>query len=674
MNGGIHTMKKWISLIVVCLVFLSAGLQAAAAGFSDVPDSHRFAEDIAYVSGEGIVNGYKDGSFRPDAPVTRGETAIVLVNALGLEVAEADSVFEDVANDSAAAPYIAAATQIGILSGHKDGKFRPAEHVTRDQMAIMLAKAFPEEATSTATASDIHEGMSAYPFIRNLIARGIVQNHLDGTFRPNDAVTRGQLAAFVTRIMTTEPNTSEADASILYFNDAHNVSPVKPRGGVARLATVVDEVRTNQENTIVTFGGDLGGGSIFEAVFKGFPQVEAFNKIGIDYANFGQHDFDHGPDNTRALVEASEFQWLTSNLKGPDGSAFANLPTYSVEEKDGLKIVFLGLTDQMVTTSATDEVTQNDITESAKAIVAEALAAEGKVDLFVALTQQSLDKDKKLLMDVPEIGYIFSEEEYEDNSTIYNNEGRFIAKPEGNIGSVIRLDVKKIAGEVELNTSVIKLGEDVESNPELQKLAESYEVELEERLGEKIADLPNDLSRDNRLSHEQAIGNLITDSYRAHYEADIAFMNGGGIRDEAKAGDFTMKSAYAILPFGNKPILANVKGENIRAALENGVSQPNYNAFLHVSGMAYSYSLGKPVGDRVSDIKIAGEPLDDAQIYTVVMPNFLFNGGDGFTMFANDELLVAEDNAITDVELLINYVRELGVIDIEEEGRITVTE
>src|SRR5699024_2213056 len=129
-----------------------------------------------------------------------------------------------------------------------------------------------------------------------------------------------------------------------------------------------------------------------------------------------------------------------------------------------------------------------------------------------------------------------------------------------------------------------------------------------------------------------------------------------------------------ILPFGNKPILANVKGENIRAALENGVSQPNYNAFLHVSGMAYSYSLGKPVGDRVSDIKIAGEPLDDAQIYTVVMPNFLFNGGDGFTMFANDELLVAEDNAITDVELLINYVRELGVIDIEEEGRITVTE
>lgn len=667
-------MKKWISLIMVCLVFLSAGLQAAAAGFSDVSDSHRFAEDIAYVSEEGIVNGYKDGSFRPDAPVTRGETAIVLVNALGLEVAEADSVFEDVANDGAAAPYIAAATEAGILSGHKDGKFRPAEHVTRDQAAIMLAKAFPGEAASTATASDIHEGMSAYPFIQNLIARGIVQNHLDGTFRPNDAVTRGQLAAFVTRIMTTEPEVSEADASILYFNDAHNVSPVKPRGGVARLATVVDEVRANQENTIVTFGGDLGGGSIFEAVFKGFPQVEAFNKISIDYANFGQHDFDHGPDNTRALVEASEFRWLTSNLKGPDGSAFANLPTYTVEEKDELKIVFLGLTDQMVTTSATDEVTQNDITESAKATVAEALAAEGEVDLFVALTQQSLDKDKKLLMDVPEIGYIFSEEEYEDNSTIYNNEGRFIAKPEGNIGSVIRLDVKKINGDVELNTSVIKLGEDVESNPELQKLAEGYEVELEEQLGEKIADLPNDLSRDNRLSHEQAIGNLITDSYRAHYEADIAFMNGGGIRDEAKAGDFTMKSAYAILPFGNKPILANVKGENIHAALENGVSQPNYNAFLHVSGMAYSYSLGKPVGDRVSDITVAGEPLDDAQIYTVVMPNFLFNGGDGFTMFANDELLVTEDNAITDVELLINYVRELGVIDIEEEGRITITE
>ena len=69
-------------------------------------------------------------------------------------------------------------------------------------------------------------------------------------------------------------------ATILYFNDAHEISPVQDhlgsRGGVARIKTIVDKVRMQNAQTIVVFGGDLAGGTLFGAVYKGFPLVEAF--------------------------------------------------------------------------------------------------------------------------------------------------------------------------------------------------------------------------------------------------------------------------------------------------------------------------------------------------------------------------------------------------------------
>ena len=91
---------------------------------------------------------------------------------------------------------------------------------------------------------------------------------------------------------------------------------------------------------------------------------------------------------------------------------------------------------------------------------------------------------------------------------------------------------------------------------------------------------------------ETNIGNFVADSYRSYFKADIGFMNGGGIRASIPAGDFTLRDAYTILPFRNKVVLANVTGETIRAALENGVSKTKAlgGGFLQVSGMQYSYN------------------------------------------------------------------------------------
>ena len=467
-------------------------------------------------------------------------------------------------------------------------------------------------------------------------------------------------------------------ATILYFNDGHEISPVVnqygDRGGVGRLMTVIESVRAEKVDPIVAFGGDLGGGTLFGGVFKGFPMVEAFNAMKIDYANFGQHDFDAGIENAKKLVEQSEFQWLSSNLIDPNEDPFAGVPTYAIEERNGIVIGVVALTDAMQTTVQTDEVVQADLTESAKRAV-EAIQEEAKVDVIVAYTQQSLAKDKELLLQVPEISYIFSEEEFENMSTLYQMEDRFVAKPEGNLGSVIRLDITKEDDKVSLSTNFLKVNETVQPHEGLEKIANKYQVQLEKELGQTIATITTKLdygeNHESRFQ-ESNIGNLIADSFRSHYEADIGFMNGGGIRASIESGNLTLKDAHSVLPFGNKPVVAEIKGENLKLALENGVSKELGGGFLQVSGLSYEYAPTKPVGERILSIKVGDEPLDDQKVYKVALPNFIFAGGDGYTMFENDKILIDESNAKTDVEIFIDYVKTLKKIDMQPECRIIV--
>ncbi|WP_338782368.1 5'-nucleotidase [Metabacillus sp. FJAT-52054] len=116
---------------------------------------------------------------------------------------------------------------------------------------------------------------------------------------------------------------------------------------------------------------------------------------------------------------------------------------------------------------------------------------------------------------------------------------------------------------------------------------------------------------------ETNIGNFVADSYRSFYNGDFGMMNSGGIRTSIPAGEFTLHDAYAILPFQNKVILADVKGETIKAALENRVSRVESlgGGFMQVSGMTYSYNPAKPVGSRVENILVNNEPIDMQKTY-----------------------------------------------------------
>lgn len=470
-----------------------------------------------------------------------------------------------------------------------------------------------------------------------------------------------------------------AAATLLYFQDAHEIGPVltggQDRGGVARLATAIDTVRAGDPATSVVFGGDLAGGTLFGGLYKGFPMVEAFNTIGIDLANFGQHDFDFGVDNARALVAASEFPWITSNLVDADAEPFINRGAWEVQRVGKVRVGFIGLTDAIETTSAGDQLRETDAIAAARAAIDD-MTASTRVDVVVAVTQHPMEENRALVRAVPEIDAVLGEEMAEYESVIdYEGDVPLMAS-EGNMGSMIRLDITNKHGGYHFAPSVVEVDHTVAPDPKLRALEERYEAEMEQNLSTVLATVKTPLLNPDNASRyqETAVGNFVADAYRAYHGTQIGWANGGGLRAEAAGPDFTRRDAYAIAPFDNKVMAVEASGAGIVQSLEDASSRVESlgGGFPQVSGMSFAYSPTAPVGARVSDVRVAGVPIDPAATYSVAVTNYVVNGGDGVTGFAGGAQLVPASAAPSDAEAIVSHATALGVIDVSTEGRITV--
>ncbi|KAB7706297.1 transglycosylase SLT domain-containing protein [Bacillus aerolatus] len=169
--------------------------------FSDILESERFYNEIYSLSEKGIIAGFPDGTFRPGATVTRAQAAIMIGRALELPIDSTKTAFSDVPFSSKAAGYIAAAYKNGIISGYPSGEFRPDQTVTRGDMAIFLARAFKLQGTADIYFSDVSKNMTAYDSIKKILAAEITVGYPDHTFKPKEGVTRGQFSAFLTRAL-----------------------------------------------------------------------------------------------------------------------------------------------------------------------------------------------------------------------------------------------------------------------------------------------------------------------------------------------------------------------------------------------------------------------------------------------------------------------------------------
>lgn len=194
-------MKRLLTLLtVIGLSFILSAQPAAAASFPDVPKTSRFHDEINFLVSRDIISGYSNGKFQPAKDVTRGEAAIMVSRMLKLNSTPRNTKFKDVDKDHGASGYIAAAADRGLINGYEDGTFRPNNKITRGDMAIVLERAYGLMAGSYGRFSDVGSNMNAYTAILEMAGAHIVTGYPDGTFRPTANVTREQFSAFLARM------------------------------------------------------------------------------------------------------------------------------------------------------------------------------------------------------------------------------------------------------------------------------------------------------------------------------------------------------------------------------------------------------------------------------------------------------------------------------------------
>jgi 5'-nucleotidase / UDP-sugar diphosphatase len=468
--------------------------------------------------------------------------------------------------------------------------------------------------------------------------------------------------------------------TVLQVNDLYDITPVErgKKGGLARVATLRDRIAAESPHMVFVLAGDFLSPSTMSSMFQGSQMVEGLNAIGLDLVTFGNHEFDFGPDVTRERMRESRFSWVSSNVFDPEtGLPFGGAVPFVLREYGGIRVAFLGLTTPQTHTLSKGATTLKflDPIQAAKEVVARARRV--KTDLIVALTHQDLADDKQLAAAVPEIDLILGGHEH---VPLDARVGRtLILKTGSDAVALGRIDVLVTVGKagrrVESKWELIPVTDEISDKPEVATIVKRYEVLTAAALNVGVGEtkLPLDTRNEIVRTQESAVGALIADLMRDAMQADVALINGGGIRGNAVigAGPLRRGDVLRVLPFANKVVKLDVTGEILRAALENGLSQVEKTAgrFPQVSGIRLTFDPNRPAGSRLVSVTVGGRPLEPQAHYTLATFDFIQGGGDGYTMFQQARVLVKAENGPMDSDLILDRLKA-GPIAPVPDGRI----
>lgn len=499
---------------------------------------------------------------------------------------------------------------------------------------------------------------------------------------------------------------------ILYTNDIHcGVDDNISFKGLASIKNALEA--TGKQVLLVDCGDAVQGGSI-GTLSKGEYIVDIMNELGYAAAIPGNHEFDYTMDGFFALTKQAKYPYISANFVDEKGEAV--LDPYVIIEADGAKIAFVGASTPKTLTSSTPAYFMND-----KGEFIYAFCQDETGEALYAAIQSAVDAAREEGADyvflMAHLGIEADCVPYTSSDVITHTTG-IDAVLDGHSHSVMEGDIVKNAdgenviltstGTKLANVGCLTIGEDGSLSTRLinpgsvNDLVDDINAEFEELLNEVVAHTDVDLciidpKTEQRMvrSNETNLGDLCADAYRAMSGADIAFVNGGGIRADIPAGDITYEQIISVHPFGNEMCVVEATGQEILDALElSAYKLPGeFGGFLHVSGMSFTIDVSvestvkldenglfvSVEGDRrVKDVKVGEEALDPEKVYTLASHNYkLKNKGDGYSMFADNNLLM--DSVMIDNQVLINYIVDVlgGVVGEEYadpygQGRITI--
>jgi 2',3'-cyclic-nucleotide 2'-phosphodiesterase (5'-nucleotidase family) len=474
----------------------------------------------------------------------------------------------------------------------------------------------------------------------------------------------------------THPRSGGA-VTVLQINDVYSTVPIDGVGGLARVATIKRELAASGRTPLLLLAGDFLSSSVASTVFKGEQMIAALNAVGLDVATLGNHEFDFGIDVLLKRMAEARWQWVVSNvLDRRTGKPVGGAAPYVVRTFGALRVGILGL---CITTEGMprDRLAEIELIDPMQAAATHlpALVRE-QVDVIIALTHLTYAEDRALAERFPEIDLIVGGHEH---FPIAATVGRtFISKAGAEARSVARIDLnRRQAGEVERFYELLPVTRAIKEDGRAAAVINGWEAKLGTEMGRTIGRTRVALDGVNThlRSVETNLGNLVADAIRADVGADVAIVNGGGIRSDKvyPRGPLTRRTLLEIHPFGNVVCKLSVPGRVLLQALNSGVSKLPAPAgqFPQVSGVTFGIDHAAPPGDRLRAVYVNGVPLDADRTYTLAIPDYLVNGGDGYTMFDDQPVLVSAEDGRLVVAALEKYVMARGAVAPAVEGRIT---
>ncbi|XP_067416836.1 5'-nucleotidase isoform X2 [Emydura macquarii macquarii] len=428
--------------------------------------------------------------------------------------------------------------------------------------------------------------------------------------------------------------------------------PLDCYGGVARRYTKIREIRASHPNVLLLDAGDQYQGTVWFSYFKGREVVRFMNLLGYDAMTLGNHEFDNGLDGLLdPLLKNVNFSILSANIKASKSVA-SNITgyfqPYKILHVGSEKIGIVGYTTKetpLLSNPGKDIYFEDEI-EALQPHV-DKLTTLG-VNKIIALGHSGFTVDQKIAQKVRGVDVVIGGH---TNTFLYTDK-------------VVRAEVDK--WKIQLNNySAHEIGKTLVYLNGTSQACRFQECNL--------GNLICDAMIYNNLKHQDE---------NTWNHVSMCIINGGGIRspidEHHNNGTITMEELLAVLPFGGTFDLIELKGSTLKEAFEHSVHRHGQGTgeLLQLGGIQVVYDLSRPPGSRAVSIVVLCTacrvpvyvPLQMDETYKVILPSFLYHGGDGYSML--NEKSLSHSYGELDVDVVSNYISRMGHVFPAVEGRV----
>ncbi len=464
--------------------------------------------------------------------------------------------------------------------------------------------------------------------------------------------------------------------TIVHFNDIYEITPVSggKEGGIARVATLRNELLARNPNTITTLGGDLFSPSaIGTAMYEGDrlagrQMVDVLNHFGLDYATFGNHEFDVKETQFNQRMSEAKFTWVSSNVFRANGEPYAgvkqNIIIPFTDKKSG-KTFNIGLFGLTLSVNKPNYVSYTDPLKTASE---QASLLADQTDFIVALTHQAISDDETLLQDNPQVGLLLGGHEHINYQRWRGNFAPLL-KGDANVRSVYVVDLyfDPNTGKTEVKPTFVPINDKLAEDTAVKNIVDKWVTIAFEAFREQgfqpeevvtTTTTALDGLESSVRSSQTNLTELIANSLLQPYpDAELSLYNSGSIRidDVLPAGKITVYDVIRVLPFGGNIQLATIKGSLLKKTLDQGLANIGSGGYLQSAHTKHSDGTW-----TINDV-----PINDTKIYTLAINDFLTSGKERGLEFLNEDnpdfTIINQGEAYDIRQLVIDSLKKQGV-------------